>query len=414
MQSSPPALTNENRVIETRKQAELVHAKMNEKLIPTFKGTLQEQMVNVNSTEIPITIYTPVDVNKTKLVIFFHGGGFTVCSRKTHQTIVNVLADATKTIWISVEYRRGPEHKFPIWWEDACEVTRHILENKESYGVESSAKVGLAGDSAGAALSASICHTLKNIDFQILVFGIFDMRRTTPSYKEFVHPMYFLTPEMLDWLTSSAFRDTNDLTDPRASVLLKPSFENLPPYLLSMKDVIPETRLIIINSIYFKIKEFSKNLTNKNADFHEANGKISKVALMHHRGKFPYAENNDLHVQIVHIPYKSENKDVEFVFTMILPNRRVQLDVVEQKLASQPDLMQKLLSRQHTRTEELHLYLLKFKMETTFELSDILQQLEMKDTFSSYQANFTAIVSEKNDRDRLYISKVNNLLIRKS
>ncbi|CAF3808140.1 unnamed protein product [Rotaria sordida] len=236
MQSSPPALTNENRVIETRKQAELVHAKMNEKLIPTFKGTLQEQMVNVNSTEIPITIYTPVDVNKTKLVIFFHGGGFTVCSRKTHQTIVNVLADATKTIWISVEYRRGPEHKFPIWWEDACEVTRHILENKESYGVESSAKVGLAGDSAGAALSASICHTLKNIDFQILVFGIFDMRRTTPSYKEFVHPMYFLTPEIL---TSSAFRDTNDLTDPRASVLLKPSFENLPPCLLIPAELDP-------------------------------------------------------------------------------------------------------------------------------------------------------------------------------
>ncbi|CAF3808122.1 unnamed protein product [Rotaria sordida] len=173
-----------------------------------------------------------------------------------------------------------------------------------------------------------------------------------------------------------------------------------------MKDVIPETRLIIINSIYFKIKEFSKNLTNKNADFHEANGKISKVALMHHRGKFPYAENNDLHVQIVHIPYKSENKDVEFVFTMILPNRRVQLDVVEQKLASQPDLLQKLLSHQNTRTEELHLYLPKFKMETTFELSDILQQLEMKDTFSSYKANFTGIVSEKNDRDRLYISKI--------
>ncbi|CAF4276607.1 unnamed protein product, partial [Rotaria sordida] len=101
--------------------------------------------------------------------------------------------------------------------------------------------------------------------------------------------------------------------------------------------VIPETRLIITNSIYFKetwIKEFSKNLTNKNADFHEANGKISKVSLMHQREKFPYAENNDLHVQIVHIPYKSENKDVEFVFTMILPNRRVQLDVVGQKLAS--------------------------------------------------------------------------------
>lgn len=34
-----------------------------------------------------------------------------------------------------MEYRRGPEHKFPIWWEDALEVARFIIENKESYGI---------------------------------------------------------------------------------------------------------------------------------------------------------------------------------------------------------------------------------------------------------------------------------------
>ncbi|CAF1174276.1 unnamed protein product [Rotaria sp. Silwood1] len=179
--------------------------------------------------------------------------------------------------------------------------------------------------------------------------------------------------------------------------------------LLSTKDITPETRLILINSIYFKgtwIKEFNQNLTKKDADFYETNGKISKVTLMHQREKYAYAENNDLYVQIVHVPYISENKDVEFVFTVILPNRGAQLDVVEQKLASQSDLIQKLLSHQNTRIEELHLYLPKFKMEATFELSNILQQLGMKDAFNSYKANFTGIASEKNDRDRLYISKV--------
>ncbi|CAF1276465.1 unnamed protein product [Rotaria sordida] len=178
----------------------------------------------------------------------------------------------------------------------------------------------------------------------------------------------------------------------RINTWVEQQTNNLIRNLLSIKDVTPETRLIIINSIYFKgtwIKEFNKNLTNENADFHETNGKISKVALMHQREKFAYAEDNDLRVQIVHVPYKSENKDIEFVFTVILPNRGVQLDVVEQKLASQPDSMQKLLSHQNTRTEELHLYLPKFKMEATFELSDILQQLGMKDAFSSYKANFT-------------------------
>ncbi|CAF1360646.1 unnamed protein product [Rotaria sordida] len=130
---APPA-TNDIDITTKRQQTESLLVKMNEKLIDTFKGTLQEQKVAANSTEIPITIYTPVDVNTTKLVIFFHGGGWTLCSRKTHQAMVNMLADATKTVWISVEYRLGPEHKFPIWWSDAYEVAQHILGNKQSYG----------------------------------------------------------------------------------------------------------------------------------------------------------------------------------------------------------------------------------------------------------------------------------------
>ena len=33
-----------------------------------------------------------------------------------------------------MEYRLAPEHKFPIWLDDACEVTQQILANKTAYG----------------------------------------------------------------------------------------------------------------------------------------------------------------------------------------------------------------------------------------------------------------------------------------
>ncbi|CAF3377975.1 unnamed protein product, partial [Rotaria sp. Silwood2] len=77
------------------------------------------------------------------------------------------------------------------------------------------------------------------------------------------------------------------------------------------------------------IKQFEERLTNPNADFHEANGSISKIKLMHQKEKYAYAENDDLHVQIAHLPYKSDNQDVQFVFTIILPRKDVSFDEVE-------------------------------------------------------------------------------------
>jgi acetyl esterase/lipase len=74
-----------------RNRAEGLHEKINEKLIGTFKGKEEEKEVKINGNtgkisnrflknkfndlDIPITIYTPIDVKKDKMVVFFHGGG---------------------------------------------------------------------------------------------------------------------------------------------------------------------------------------------------------------------------------------------------------------------------------------------------------------------------------------------------
>ena len=76
--------------------------------------------------------------------------GWVRCDRKTHQAIVNYLAEeihssfasshvldenrSTKMIWISVEYPLGPEHKYPIWLNESAAVTQYIIENKTSFG----------------------------------------------------------------------------------------------------------------------------------------------------------------------------------------------------------------------------------------------------------------------------------------
>ena len=77
----------------------------------------------------------------------------------------------------------APEHKFPIWLDDACEVTQYILANKTVYGTKNNVfsysslivftggdektKVGVAGDSAGGLIAACVCRTIKDLDFQV-------------------------------------------------------------------------------------------------------------------------------------------------------------------------------------------------------------------------------------------------------
>lgn len=223
-----------------RQRSEDIHAKVNEKFIGQFKGTEEEKRLQIDeTTEIPITIYTPANVTNEKMVIYFHGGGWTIGSRKTHQTIVNLMADATNSVWISVEYRLSPEHKFPIWLDDACKVTRQILANKSAYGGNENTKVGVAGDSAGASIAASVCHTVKNLDFQILVYGAFDFEAKTDSYKEFTAPEYVLTPPIIAWFFQNSLRDENDIKDPRASVILNESFDGLPPCLFIVAELDP-------------------------------------------------------------------------------------------------------------------------------------------------------------------------------
>ncbi|WP_067466907.1 alpha/beta hydrolase [Actinomadura macra] len=91
-------------------------------------------------------------------VLYLHGGGYVVCSPRTHRPITSRLALDTGLPVLVPRYRLAPEHPFPAPLEDAVAAYRWLLAS----GVPASGVV-LAGDSAGghlaAALSAEICRT---------------------------------------------------------------------------------------------------------------------------------------------------------------------------------------------------------------------------------------------------------------
>lgn len=96
-----------------RQQLEDLSQFSNAKLDGTFTGNIEERIIKTDAAgrflfcrdysifwyqiylEIPVTIYTPVDVNKDKLVIFYHGGG---------------------KVWTSPMIVFSHENRFDIWW----------------------------------------------------------------------------------------------------------------------------------------------------------------------------------------------------------------------------------------------------------------------------------------------------------
>ncbi|CAF3576728.1 unnamed protein product [Rotaria socialis] len=179
--------------------------------------------------------------------------------------------------------------------------------------------------------------------------------------------------------------------------------------LLSTNEVTKDTRLILVNCIYFKGEwedRFQQNSTDKNADFHGIDGTTSKIELMFQKTNFNYAENQDLQIQIAHLPYKNMGPSGVFIFTIVLPHDGVNLNEIEGKLMSNTKLMHEVLSFDNANSIELSLYLPKFKMETKYELGDIMISLGMKDAFDEKKANFKGIIGTIKDENRIAITKV--------
>lgn len=86
--------------------------------------------------------------NAGRVLINLHGGGFTVGARTEGQLESIPVAHVAGMKIISVDYRQGPEHRFPAASEDVATVYRHLLKTHEP------AQIGIFGCSAGGLLTA--------------------------------------------------------------------------------------------------------------------------------------------------------------------------------------------------------------------------------------------------------------------
>jgi len=187
---------------------------------------------------VALRLYRPGTAQDARLpvVVFFHGGGFTIGDLDTHDVPCRTLANFALCAVLSVDYRLGPEHKFPAAFEDSVAAVCWTAAHAAELGLDVQ-RIAVAGDSAGGNLAAGAALALRGegprIALQVLLYPGLDMRGLSPSQTEFAHG-YLLEREDILWFMGNYLGSEADALDWRASPLLAQDHSGLPPaYILT-------------------------------------------------------------------------------------------------------------------------------------------------------------------------------------
>jgi acetyl esterase len=114
--------------------------------VPTRDGAL-----------LPGRLYAPAE-GKLPVLLYFHGGGFTIGSIASHDVLCRTLASRSGCAVVSVGYRLAPEHRFPTAVHDAWDAALWLASGGAALGLDTG-RMAVGGDSAGGTL-ATVCATL--------------------------------------------------------------------------------------------------------------------------------------------------------------------------------------------------------------------------------------------------------------
>jgi acetyl esterase/lipase len=175
-------------------------------------------------------------------LVFLHGGGFVCGDLDTHDALCRALCEQGGCKVIAVDYRLAPEHPFPAAIEDVFAATMWVLERPSDLGLDA-ARIGIAGDSAGATLAAVVARMVARsrpgaLALQVLLCPILDFAAATNSRQEFGEG-FLLDSDVMAAELACYLPPGQDPADPRVSPLRATDLGALPPALIHTADCDP-------------------------------------------------------------------------------------------------------------------------------------------------------------------------------
>lgn len=199
---------------------------------PTRVARVEDRRIPGPAGDLPVRIYWPEASGTRPLIVFFHGGGFVLCSLETHDELCRALCRDTEAVVVSVDYRLAPESKYPAAADDCYAALAWAAANAASLGADP-ARVAVAGDSAGGNLAAVTALRARDLGTPVLCHQALIYPATTcdfdsPSYRENGEG-YFLTAGAMRWFWSHYLPDMAQANEPYACPAKAASLAGLAP-----------------------------------------------------------------------------------------------------------------------------------------------------------------------------------------
>lgn len=200
-------------------------------------GPIMAETREMDMGGVRLRLHRPVDGQKLPVLLYIHGGGWTLFSIDTHDRLMREYAARAGIAVIGIDYSLSPESKFPVALEECAAALDWIESQADVLNLDAD-HVLIGGDSAGANLSVAACllqrQRGRSLPIAMLLnYGAFAPERT-PSYTRFGDD-YSLESDEMDAFWASYIDAPEQLADPLVAPL-RADLTGLPPAFLAIAE----------------------------------------------------------------------------------------------------------------------------------------------------------------------------------
>lgn len=209
--------------------------------IPVDNISVETISIDGASGKLAAKIYRPAGNEIKPIVVYFHGGGWVIAENEDYEATARSMASRTNSIFIAVEYRKAPEHKFPAAHEDAYAAYKWVLANAASLGGDPK-KIAVAGESAGGNLALNVAirardEKIQTPIHQLIIYPVAGNYLETNSYKE-NEKAKPLSKSKMEWFFSQYLNNPDEKKDLRINLVMA-NFLSLAPTTIITAEIDP-------------------------------------------------------------------------------------------------------------------------------------------------------------------------------